>query len=145
MSPYRLLNSQKSSNEVDSVPVPANNIKNQILKFGSSTTKATAAALSTMIIAGSQLPAFGKENLIWEKVELPIRETLFDISFDPSKPLHGWIVGSKGTFLETFDGGNTWIPRSFSNLDEDEEITYRFEVASLNQDEGWIVGTCFIE
>jgi hypothetical protein len=41
----------------------------------------------------------------WEKVELPIRETLFDISFDPSKPDHGWLVGAKGTFLETFDNG----------------------------------------
>ena len=45
-----------------------------------------------------------KDKIVWEKVEIPVRETLFDISFDPSKPLHGWIVGAKGTFLETFDG-----------------------------------------
>jgi hypothetical protein len=43
-------------------------------------------------------------------------------------------------FLFNFEGGSTWIPRTFSNLDEDEEITYRFEVVSLKGDEGWIVG-----
>jgi photosystem II stability/assembly factor-like uncharacterized protein len=42
--------------------------------------------------------------------------------------------------LETFDGGANWTPRSFTNLDEDEEINYRFEVASLLDNEGWIVG-----
>jgi photosystem II stability/assembly factor-like uncharacterized protein len=65
---------------------------------------------------------------------------LFDISFDPSKPEHGWLVGAKGTFLETFDNGASWAPRSFSNLDEDEEINYRFEVASISENEGWIIG-----
>lgn len=69
-----------------------------------------------------------------------MKETLFDISFDPSKPEHGWVVGSKGTFLETFDGGDTWITRTFNSLDEDEDITYRFEVASLKENEGWIIG-----
>ena len=60
-----------------------------------------------------------KDKKVWEKVELPIKETLFDISFDPVKPEHGWLVGVKGTFLETFDGGDTWAPRSFTNLDEE--------------------------
>lgn len=32
---------------------------------------------------------------VWTKVDLPVRETLFDISFDPSKPTHGWLVGAK--------------------------------------------------
>lgn len=80
------------------------------------------------------------DKIIWEKIPLPVRETLFDISFDPSKPDHGWLVGAKGTFLETFDGGANWQTRSFTNLDEDEEINYRFEVASLLDNEGWIIG-----
>lgn len=37
-------------------------------------------------------------------------------------------------------GGSTWQTRTFNNLDEDEEITYRFEITSLSEDEGWIVG-----
>lgn len=82
-----------------------------------------------------------KENLaVWKQVSLPVKETLFDITFDPAKPEHGWVVGAKGTFLETFDGGNSWSTRSFTNLDEDEEINYRFEIASLLDNEGWIVG-----
>merc|ERR1711968_246585 len=75
-----------------------------------------------------------------DKVDLPAKETLFDITFDAKRPEHGWLIGAKGTFFETFDGGNNWIARKFTNLDEDEEITYRFEVADLNDDEGWIVG-----
>jgi photosystem II stability/assembly factor-like uncharacterized protein len=81
-----------------------------------------------------------KDKLLWNQVPLPVKETLFDISFDPSKPDHGWLVGAKGTFLETFDGGLNWITRSFTSLDEDEEINYRFEVASLLDNEGWIIG-----
>jgi photosystem II stability/assembly factor-like uncharacterized protein len=33
-----------------------------------------------------------------------------------------------------------WTPRSFTSLDEDEEISYRFEVTSLREQEGWIIG-----
>ena len=98
-----------------------------------------AVASTTAAVAGA-LPSLAKDKAVWQKVELPIRETLFDITFDPAKPDHGWLVGAKGTFLETFDGGDTWAPRTFSNLDEDEEINYRFEVASLSENEGWIVG-----
>lgn len=97
-------------------------------------------ATSNLFSLATATSVNAKSKDIWEKIELPVRETLFDISFDPSKPDHGWIVGAKGTFFETFDGGDSWIPRSFSNLDEDEEINYRFEVASLGGNEGWIIG-----
>jgi photosystem II stability/assembly factor-like uncharacterized protein len=49
-------------------------------------------------------------------------------------------VGSRGSFAETNDGGNTWEPRSFSNLDAEEEVTYRFTVASFTNEEGWVLG-----
>jgi photosystem II stability/assembly factor-like uncharacterized protein len=105
------------------------------------------AKAATVVAGGSAMASTfpspadaASRNLKWKKVDLPVRETLFDISFDPSNPEHGWVVGAKGTFLETFDGGDTWQPRSFSNLDEDEDINYRFEVCSLNENEGWIVG-----
>ena len=98
----------------------------------------TSAALLASIPTVAN--AKDEKKKTWVKVELPMRETLFDISFDPTKPEHGWLVGAKGTFLETFDNGDTWAPRSFSNLDEDEEINYRFEVASISENEGWIIG-----
>lgn len=117
----------------------ANSIKSKIEKISSVTAGAAMAAITTAVITKPS-PVFAKDKAIWTKIGLPIKETLFDISFDPSKPEHGWLVGAKGTFLETFDGGNTWQPRTFSSLDEDEEINYRFEVASLLDNEGWIIG-----
>lgn len=99
-----------------------------------------AAAISGATTVLGALPVSAKGDKKWNKVEVPLRETLFDISFDKDKPDHGWIVGAKGTFLETFDGGANWSPRTFNSLDEDEEINYRFEVTSLNENEGWIVG-----
>lgn len=46
----------------------------------------------------------------------------------------------QGTFLETTDGGKTWFPRSFTNLDAEEEINYRFEKVSFKDNEAWIIG-----
>ncbi len=54
--------------------------------------------------------------------------------------MHGYVVGAKGTFLETIDGGLTWLPRSFTNLDAEEEITYRFEKVSFKDNEVWVIG-----
>jgi photosystem II stability/assembly factor-like uncharacterized protein len=55
-------------------------------------------------------------------------------------PTHGYLVGSRGSFAETNDGGETWEARSFSNLDAEEEVTYRFTVASFTDGEGWVLG-----
>merc|ERR1711871_659486 len=67
-----------------------------------------------------------------------VSTTLFDIAFDT--PDHGYLVGAKGTFLETLDGGRSWKPRVFANLDEEEEVGYRFEKVSFKGGEGWVVG-----
>ena len=49
----------------------------------------------------------------WDVVELPIlSETspiLFDIEFDSQDPQKGWVVGNRGTFLQTTNGGKTWV------------------------------------
>ena len=90
---------------------------------------AFSVAVASIAVTPSQVQA--RDKVVWKKVELPIRETLFDISFDQSKPEHGWIVGSKGSFLETFDGGNTWNTRSFTNLDEDVSIKLIFVFSSF--------------
>ncbi len=74
----------------------------------------TAAVGAGVLVASQSSSA--KDKLLWNQVPLPVKETLFDISFDPSKPDHGWLVGAKGTFLETFDGGLNWITRSLSFL-----------------------------
>jgi photosystem II stability/assembly factor-like uncharacterized protein len=43
--------------------------------------------------------------------DIPATATLYDIAFDSADPNHGYLVGAKGTFLETNDGGDTWAPR----------------------------------
>lgn len=76
----------------------------------------------------------------WKQVKLPVDTVLFDLDFVKNSPNHGWLVGSKGTFLETLDGGENWVPRTFANLDPDEELTYRFENVSFSGDDGWVIG-----
>lgn len=116
-------------------------LKKSMYKISSTAAIGVGAVMTAAGVVGS-IPsaAYAKDKPVWKKVDLPVKETLFDISFDPSKPEHGWLIGAKGTFLETFDGGNTWNTRTFNSLDEDEDINYRFEVTSLNNDEGWIIG-----
>ena len=80
------------------------------------------------------------KNKKWEQIEIPVDTVLFDLDFVKDDPKHGWLVGSKGTFLETTDGGKTWIPRTFANLDQDEELTYRFENISFSGNDGWVIG-----
>lgn len=131
--------------EINEDPVTASLQMKKTLQQSANVIAAASFGASAVSLlstrSNSFIPSAGaKDSIIWKKVELPIKETLFDISFDPSNNDHGWLVGAKGTFLETFDGGNTWVTRSFTSLDEDEEITYRFEVASLLDNEGWIVG-----
>ena len=55
-------------------------------------------------------------------------------------PTHGYVVGARGAIAETNDGGNTWEARSFSNLDAEEEVSYRFTVVSFTNGEGWVLG-----
>ena len=93
--------------------------------------------------AGALPPVVSAKSSGWQQVDLPIATEspiLFDIDFDPQNPSNGWIVGNKGTFLQTKDGGKTWSAKSFANLDPDEEINYRFTKMSFLNGEGWIIG-----
>jgi len=87
------------------------------------------AAFFSLSIANKSASA--EKSTSWKNVTLPVDTVLFDLDFVKDDPKHGWLVGSKGTFLETLDGGETWVPRTFANLDPDEELTYRFENVSF--------------
>mmetsp|Transcript_17416 Transcript_17416/g.41979 ORF Transcript_17416/g.41979 Transcript_17416/m.41979 type:complete len:397 (-) Transcript_17416:325-1515(-) len=93
-----------------------------------------------LILAPSSSKAAPKKLGNWEKINLPVDTVLFDLDFVKDDPQHGWLVGAKGTFLETIDGGKTWSPRAFANLDPDEELTYRFENISFSGNDGWVIG-----
>jgi len=94
-----------------------NNKRRQILKF--------AATISSISLFGNK-SALAEKPAAWTRISLPVDTVLFDLDFVKDAPEHGWLVGSKGTFLETLDGGDTWVPRTFANLDPDKELTYRF-------------------
>jgi len=84
----------------------------------------------------------------WEKVSLPIEDgvILLDVGFLPGEPNHGFLVGTRQTVLETFDGGKTWEPRYIGNEGEDgeeSEFNFRYNAISWGGEdgkEGWIVG-----
>jgi len=101
------------------------------------------AAGAAAAVASALPQAASAKGGPWQSVDLPIATDapiLFDIDFDPANPMNGWIVGNKGTFLLTKDGGKTWSAKSFANLDPDEEINYRFTKMSFLNGEGWIIG-----
>ncbi len=97
-----------------------------------------AASLASMANLASPAPAEAAAYKMWTKVDVPFEDTVYDIDFDSAD--HGYLVGARGAFAETNDGGKTWEPRSFSNLDAEEEISYRFQVVSFKDGEGWVLG-----
>lgn len=103
-----------------------------------STVAAAALATATGIPGAPVQPANAASTKMWRPVSVPFSETLYDIDFDTDQ--HGYLVGSRGSFAETNDGGETWEARSFSNLDAEEEVTYRFTVSSFTDGEGWVLG-----
>jgi hypothetical protein len=105
---------------------------------GKSVTSAAALGLGASLPLANPDPASAASLKMWKKVEVPFEDTVYDIDFD--SPTHGYIVGARGAFAETNDGGQTWEPRAFSNLDAEEEINYRFTQISFKDGEGWVLG-----
>jgi len=103
-----------------------------------SVTAGAAASLASVASIASPAPAEAAAYKMWSNVAVPFEDTVYDIDFDSAD--HGYLVGARGAFAETNDGGKTWEPRSFSNLDAEEEITYRFQVVSFKDGEGWVLG-----
>jgi photosystem II stability/assembly factor-like uncharacterized protein len=104
----------------------------------SATTAASLAAVAAGGVVGMPEEAEAAASTCWTPVPLPFADTLYDIDFDSET--HGYLVGARGSFAETNDGGLTWEARSFSNLDAEEEVTYRFTISSFKDGEGWVLG-----
>mmetsp|Transcript_21110 Transcript_21110/g.34041 ORF Transcript_21110/g.34041 Transcript_21110/m.34041 type:complete len:453 (-) Transcript_21110:180-1538(-) len=99
-----------------------------------------AAAGMGAISLSSPRDAAAAKSASWERLDLPVADTvvLFDIEFTDDK--NGYLVGSQGTFLRTNDGGKTWSNADLSNAIGDDEIKYRWESVSFKDNEGWAVG-----
>jgi photosystem II stability/assembly factor-like uncharacterized protein len=105
---------------------------------------ALAATPSLILPRAARAASSGGNKVLsadWEQVELPVDKgvVLLDIGFTGSDPDHGFLLGTRQTLLETFDGGRTWQPRSVDAA-RDEGFNYRFQSISFAGDEGWIVG-----
>jgi len=116
---------------------PTAQIKMEVIDSSTIDRRAVLAA-TVLGTTASSLPSAALDFRSWERVSLPSSSTLYDIDFDTAE--HGYLVGARGTLLETIDGGKSWKPRTFANLDEEEELGYRFEKVSFKDGEGWVIG-----
>lgn len=119
-------------------PVAAPDRRRFLSSSGLSALAAAAAATGVL-----PSPADAAQALTpppWRQVEIGADATLFDLAFAADDPAHGFLVGTRGTVLETLDGGEKWLPRSFATVEADEELNYRFEVVTFLGDEGWVIG-----
>jgi photosystem II stability/assembly factor-like uncharacterized protein len=105
--------------------------------------KASLAALAAPAIAAMPSgPARAEEvSKFWEQVDLPLEPgiILLDIAFEEGDPNHGFLLGTRQTILETFDGGKTWDFKAITAA-FDEDVNYRFNSITFKGKEGWIVG-----
>jgi len=112
--------------------------RRELLQTGLLAGAGAALPAGEALAAPASAPAVGTGK--WSRVDLPFEGTLFDISFIPEDTSHGWLIGTRGAVFETTDSGKTWNPRTFQNLDAEEEINYRFEQISFAGKEGWVIG-----
>lgn len=91
-----------------------------------------AIALLSLGCSNAFLPTL--ENNPWQVIHVDTEATFADIAFVDTD--HGWLVGNRGTLLETTDGGASWEPRS---LDLGEQQVSLVGVSFAGQ-EGWVAG-----
>ncbi len=92
-----------------------------------------------MLVVAVLLMAAGLPRMAdapWQRIDLPTDKTLLDVAFTETDPDHGWLVGDKGTLIETRDGGRTWDIKSLL-ADKDD---YYLTSISFKGAEGWIAG-----
>ena len=114
-------------------------------EFGAKTFAFTSLSLFASSSSSQKEEAFADDSLnsnFWEKVDLPLEPgvILLDIAFTDENARHGFLLGTRQTILETFDGGKTWDAKDLGQDVIDDEVNYRFNSVSFNGDEGWIVG-----
>jgi photosystem II stability/assembly factor-like uncharacterized protein len=121
------------------------NVKLTKREFGTKTFAFTSLSLFASSSSSQQKEAFADASLnsnFWEKVDLPLEPgvILLDIAFTDENARHGFLLGTRQTILETFDGGKTWDAKDLGQDVIDDEVNYRFNSVSFKGDEGWIVG-----
>ena len=132
------------ANEIASEKDENTNKKLTKREFGAKTFAFTSLSLFASS-SSSQKEAFALNDSslnsnFWEKVDLPLEPgvILLDIAFTDENAQHGFLLGTRQTILETFDGGKTWDAKDLGQDVIDDEVNYRFNSVSFNGDEGWL-------
>ena len=141
-----IIRSAAKNDDVNEISSEKDENTNKLTKreFGAKTFAFTSLSLFASS-SSSQKEAFADDSLnsnFWEKVDLPLEPgvILLDIAFTDENARHGFLLGTRQTILETFDGGKTWDAKDLGQDVIDDEVNYRFNSVSFNGDEGWIVG-----
>lgn len=88
------------------------------------------ALKSILLLLLVAVPAFA-QNGTWARQPAGTMAWLHAVYFIDQN--RGWAVGSKGTVLQTLDGGNTWKPRGASTNDVVHDIFF------TDENNGWLV------
>ena len=142
-----IIRSAAKNDDVNEISTEKDENTNKLTKreFGAKTFAFTSLSLFASS-SSSQKEAFADDSSLnsnfWEKVNLPLEPgvILLDIAFTDENAQHGFLLGTRQTILETFDGGKTWDAKDLGQDVIDDEVNYRFNSVSFNGDEGWIVG-----
>jgi photosystem II stability/assembly factor-like uncharacterized protein len=142
-----IIRSAAKNDDVNEISTEKDENTNKLTKreFGAKTFAFTSLSLFASS-SSSQKEAFADDSSLnsnfWEKVDLPLEPgvILLDIAFTDENAQHGFLLGTRQTILETFDGGKTWDAKDLGQDVIDDEVNYRFNSVSFNGDEGWIVG-----
>ena len=142
-----IIRSAAKNDDVNEISTEKDENTNKLTKreFGAKTFAFTSLSLFASS-SSSQKEAFADDSSLnsnfWEKVDLPLEPgvILLDITFTDENAQHGFLLGTRQTILETFDGGKTWDAKDLGQDVIDDEVNYRFNSVSFNGDEGWIVG-----
>ena len=93
-------------------------------------TVMTTAPASFLLLLLLALPTFAQTGT-WARQKSGSMAWLHAVFFlDQNR---GWVVGSKGSVLQTRDGGNTWTPRAASTDDVVRDIFF------IDEQNGWLV------
>ena len=119
--------------------------KRELFKTTTKLALASVALQTTTSLSLTTPDANARDEVLsnfWEKIDLPLEPgvILLDIAFTDEDANHGFLLGTRQTILETFDGGKTWDAKDLGMDVIDDEVNYRFNSVSFKGDEGWIVG-----
>jgi photosystem II stability/assembly factor-like uncharacterized protein len=142
-----IIRSAAKNDDVNEISTEKDENTNKLTKreFGAKTFAFTSLSLFASSSSSQTKEAFADDSLnsnFWEKVDLPLEPgvILLDIAFTDENARHGFLLGTRQTILETFDGGKTWDAKDLGQDVIDDEVNYRFNSVSFKGDEGWIVG-----